>query len=229
MIQGARHVRGQRLERTGKGSPHDSFSKRSAAILVTSLFASLLVVSGPALGVDGRPDNLPDYSACVGPATASARFVDTEGHFAKEAIDCLAYYGITLGTTPNRFSPNEPISRWQMALFLTRAAGPAGITLPPPTDQGFVDLDTRQGIQDAINQIAAVGITKGTSPTTFHPHAPMDRRQMALFLHRFLKLAPKGPAAPTSTESLRTTPYSRTWAASPIRSSKRSGSCTRWV
>lgn len=170
------------------------FSKRTAAILVTALLASLLVVvPGPVMGVDGRPDNLPAYSACVGPATASVSFVDTEGHIAEKAIDCLAYYGITVGTAPDRFSPNEPISRWQMALFLTRAAGPAGITLPTPTDQGFLDLDVRQYIQDAINQIAALGISRGTSPTTFHPHAPTDRRQMALFLYRFLLLAPQGP------------------------------------
>lgn len=197
MIRGEcswRDVRGDRVGRTGEGRHMTVLSKRTTTILVMTLVASLLVPApGALMAEDGRPDNLPGYTACVGPANASAGFVDTVGLNAEAAINCLAYYGITLGTTPTHFSPSEPISRWQMALFLTRAAGPAGIALPEPADQGFLDLDTKQSIQDAINQIAAIGITKGTSATTFHPHAPMDRRQMALFLYRFLLLSTRGP------------------------------------
>ena len=172
------------------------FTRRSVGLLATLLVASLLVMPGPAMAVDGKADYLPSYSACVGPATASPGFIDTVDHFAEEAINCLAYYGITLGTSPGRFSPNTPITRWQMALFLIRAAGPAGVSVPQPVDQGFEDiLGKAQNIQDAINQIATMGITKGTSATTFHPDLPMDRRQMALFLYRFLLLSPHVPGA----------------------------------
>ena len=170
------------------------FSKRAAAILVAAVVASVLVPApGPVMAVDGTPDNLAEYTACAGPAAASIAFVDTVGHFAEEAISCLASYGITLGTSSGRFVPDEPILRWQMALFLTRAAGPAGITLPEPLDQGFLDLDTNQDVTDAINQIAALGISKGSTTTTFHPHVPVDRGQMAQFLYRFLLLSSRGP------------------------------------
>ena len=194
MIRGTGNLRGDWLEETGEGRNMTVFSKRAVVTLAATMVASLLVLApGSLMAVDGSPDNLPAYTACVGPATVSVGFVDTEGHQAEDAINCLAYYGITLGTSPGRFSPDLPITRWQMALFLTRAAGPAGITLPAPSDQGFRDLDTKQYVQDAINQIAELGISRGTSPTTFHPHAPMDRRQMALFLYRFLLLSPRGP------------------------------------
>ena len=74
-----------------------------------------------------------------------------------------------------------------MALFLTRAAGPAGISLPAPSDQGFTDIGgLSAATQDAINQIAALGITKGTSSNTYSPDDPVTRQQMALFLIRFL-------------------------------------------
>ena len=170
------------------------FTKRSVGLLAMLLVASVLVTPGPVMAVNGKADHLPAYSACVGPATASAGFIDTVDHFAEKAIDCLAYYGITLGTAPGRFSPNTPITRWQMALFLVRAAGPAGVSVPQAADQGFEDIFGKaQNIQDAINQIAAMGITKGTSATTFHPDVPMDRRQMALFLYRFLLLSAKVP------------------------------------
>ena len=170
-------------------------TKRSGAALATLMVASLLALApGPAVAVDGQADNSAAYTACPGEATASAGFVDTVGHYAEEEIDCLAYYRITVGTLPDRFSPNQPILRWQMALFLVRAAGPAGISLPGVSDQGFTDLEGKAPyIRDAINQVAALGITRGTSPTTFSPDVRMDRRQMALFLYRFLGKSPKGP------------------------------------
>lgn len=171
------------------------FSNRLGAILATTMVASLLVlVPGPLMAVDGRPDNVAAYSACVGPATGSADFADTVDHFAEKAIDCLAYYGITLGTTAGQFSPDQLITRAQMALFLVRAAGPAGVSLPTPASRGFLDiLGEAQFVRDAINQIAALGITAGTSATTFHPNVHMDRRTMALFLYRFLLLTRQGP------------------------------------
>ena len=163
----------------------------SVALLVVSI---TLVVPTPVQAIDGQPDHLPTYSACSGDAGTSAGFRDMVGHFAEEGVNCLAYYGITAGKAPDLFAPNQPITRWQMAMFLVRAAVPAGITVPHPSGQGFEDLGHHAShIQDAVNQLAAMGITRGTSPTTFHPDAPIDRRQMAIFLHRFLLLAPTGP------------------------------------
>ena len=45
---------------------------------------------------------------------------------------------------------------------------------------------------DAINQLAALGITEGTTRSTFSPHRVVNRRQMAQFLARFLDVAPVG-------------------------------------
>ena len=188
-------------EEAGMGRIMTGICRRWSAVLAMVMVAPLLALtSGPAVAVDGKADNLASYTACVGDAIASAGFVDTLGHFAEEAIDCLGYYGITLGTTPERFSPNQPITRWQMALFLVRAAVPAGVELPEPSDQGFEDLDRMAPfIRDAINQVAAMGITRGTSPTTFSPTLRMDRRSMALFIYRFLSMAPAGPGGADAT------------------------------
>lgn len=167
----------------------------TASLQVVLLVASVVFVAPhPVNAVDGRPDHLPAYSACIGDAEKPTGFRDVVGHFAEQGINCLVYYGITVGKTPDLFAPNQPITRWQTALFLVRAAGPAGIAVPEPSDQGFADIGHHAShIQDAINQLAAMRITTGTSPVTFHPDARMDRRQMALFLYRFLQLAPTGP------------------------------------
>ena len=116
------------------------------------------------------------------------------GNFAEEAANCLAHYRITYGKAPGRFSPRDIVPRWQMALFLQRAAVPAGIVLPRPTDQGFTDLGSFAAyIQAGINQMASIGIMPGTTGTTYAPSEPVTREEMALLLARFLESAPTGP------------------------------------
>ena len=54
----------------------------------------------------------------------SNQFVDDNGHIFENAITWLAGKGITQGCNPptnNRFCPDDPVSRGQMAVFLVRA------------------------------------------------------------------------------------------------------------
>ncbi len=157
----------------------------------------------PARAANGVADHLAAATACAGAATKSAGFVDTLGLFAESSINCLAYYGITRGTGQDIFTPDSPVTRWQMALFLIRAAPIAGVSLSPPADHGFQDIGgLGSSAQDAINQLASLGITRGTSPTTFSPNALVNRSQMALFLHRFLLRSDVGPGG-VSARSVR--------------------------
>ena len=163
-------------------------------ILVAVVGPLLAVAAVPAAGEEGVVDHPAAYSACIGPAVESAGFPDMKGSFAESAADCLAYYGITKGTTAGLFAPDDVVSRWQMALFLVRAAGPAGIVLPRAFPRGFTDLEqVGSGARDAINQLSALRIMEGASASTFAPHAMVTRRQMAQFLAAFLKAAPTGP------------------------------------
>ena len=148
----------------------------------------------PAMGLDGVVDHPAKYSACAGAATESAGFGDLVGNFAEDAANCLAHYAITYGTAEGVFSPRDIVPRWQMALFLVRAAVPAGIVVPRASDQGFTDLGSfAPHIQAGINQLAALGIMPGTSSTTYSPSDPVTRQEMALLLARFLSAAPTGP------------------------------------
>ena len=172
-------------------------SRRSplAVLAVLTLVGSLLAVSAvPAVGEDGEADDLANYSACVGPATESAGFDDvTPGGTADAAISCMAYYGIMPGTSEKMFSPWVGVTRREMALFLIRATGPAGIDVPRATDQGFDDIDDLpRPVRDAINQLADLRITKGTTTSTYSPDNIVTRRQMVQYLARFLKVAPVG-------------------------------------
>ena len=139
-------------------------------------------------------NDLPMFSACPTGLIASAGFSDT----TSTDVDCIAYYGITKGTTATTYSPDDQVSRWQMALFLTRMAGPAGITLGSGVDQGFTDISGKSDeIQTAINQIKQLGITVGKTATTYAPDDNVTREEMAMFISRLLKKATVGPGGNT--------------------------------
>lgn len=158
--------------------------------------------SGPAAPSPGRPedpyipprslaDSLPGWSACLGPSGVATRFADVADWDADPAIRCVSYYRIALGRTPTMFAPTELVPRWQMALFLYRAAVPAGVALPAePTDQGFTDVDgMSEEARAAANSLAELGIMPGASATQFDPQALVSRRSMALLIYEFLRAA----------------------------------------
>ncbi len=168
----------------------------SAVVLVSVLLGISLV---PASAWNGEADEPALYSACVGPALEEARFSDVRRYPAemRQAINCLSHYGITYGTGVDTFSPDAPVSREHMALFLVRAAGPAGIDVPRASSRPARDFTDVEGLSDesleAIDQLLRMGITVGKTRSTFAPHETVTRDQMALFLYRFLDLAPVGP------------------------------------
>jgi hypothetical protein len=96
------------------------------------------------------------------------------------AVAWLVATGITSGTAPGSYSPNTPVSRAQMAVFLWRAAGqPTG---SPP--HGFSDVSTASYYNDAVEWLVEAGITSGTAPGVYSPNQAVTRAQMAVFLHR---------------------------------------------
>jgi lysophospholipase L1-like esterase len=120
-------------------------------------------------------------------------FDDDDGNLHEPAIEGIAFLGITKGCNPpnnNQYCPNEPVTRGQMAAFLTRA-----LSL---TDNGqaneFAD-DDGSVFESAITSLAAAGITRGCNPPIndqFCPNANVTRGQMAAFLVRALGLSDDG-------------------------------------
>ena len=122
------------------------------------------------------------------PALAAGRFVDDDGSTHESAIEAIAADGITVGCAPDRFCPDDPVTRGQMAAFLNRALG-----LPvAEVSSGFVD--TAGTFFDDIERLRAAGITVGCAPDRYCPDDPVTRGQMATFLLRALDLEPIVPA-----------------------------------
>lgn len=175
-------------------------SWRAAAVfgLVGSLLAAGAAPSG---GADRDPGSLPAYSACVGPALESAGFRDADGSFAEDAVNCLFHYGITKGRTAERFDLDSPVRRWEMALFMARAAEPAGIRLPLRTDAGFDDIGGLFAeARDAVEQMVELRVMFGARAGSFEPDRPVSRVEMAQIMEGFLRQALVGPGGEDVTD-----------------------------
>ena len=156
------------------------------------MVASFLAVgAAPAGAIESNADARATWRACLGEATANRGFVDVPARSVHATnINCLSYYGITVGKTERTFAPNDHVTRSQMALILTRAAAVADIDLGEAMDAGFADIDMVSAEKrTAINRLAGRGIMEGRTTTTFEPYGLVTRTDMALHLFAFLDLA----------------------------------------
>ena len=104
-------------------------------------------------------------------------------------IDCIFYYGITGGTSSTTYSPDDPVTREHMALFLARLAGLVGINVHAGVDTPFEDIaGLGEESREAIGRIYRLGITVGATDTTYAPARNVTRGEMALFLQRLMDL-----------------------------------------
>ena len=121
------------------------------------------------------------------PQAGSSRFDDVDdSEWWMPHVERLADLGITHGcaTEPARFCPEDPVTRAQMASFLSRAFGLEAPEGPPEVE--FSDVG--EGVHtDSIYALAASGITAGCAAepeARFCPDRPTTRAQMASFLER---------------------------------------------
>ncbi|MEQ8843169.1 MAG: S-layer homology domain-containing protein [Acidimicrobiales bacterium] len=100
--------------------------------------------------------------------------------FYAKAVDWAKAEGVTTGTGGNRFSPEDPVTRAQVATFLWRFEGAPG----DARRSAFRDVPRDQYYTEAIDWLSERNITTGTGPAAFSPEDPVTRGQMATFLWR---------------------------------------------
>ena len=111
--------------------------------------------------------------------TISYNDVTAGDWFASDVI-YVTLTGLMNGTGEG-FSPNNNLTRAQMATVLYRMAGEPEGTIENP----FSDVADGQWYTDAVVWAAETGITLGTSADTFNPNDDVTREEMATFLYRF--------------------------------------------
>ena len=135
----------------------------------------------------------------------NSRFSDVAADsFHAPFIERMAELGVTAGCGDGTFCPDDTVTRYQMAVFLTRA-----FKLDPGPDPGFTDVAPDAWYYPQVAALAASRITAGCGDSTFCPSLPTTRAQMATFLARATGLID----APTvSTYTAVTTRYDHTCA-----------------
>jgi hypothetical protein len=135
-------------------------------------FAALLAVAALILG------------GLVMPAPSrGASFIDTGGHQFAGDIEWAYAEGITGGCGGGRYCPDAPVTREQMASFISRM-----FALPASGSDAFTDDESSMHEAD-INRVAAAGIAGGCTATTYCPKRQVTRAEMTSFLSRALSLS----------------------------------------
>jgi glucose/arabinose dehydrogenase len=135
------------------------------------------------------------------PLAGSGTFSDVPaGQWYTGFVERIAQLGISTGYADGTFRPLTPTSRGEMALFLMRA-----LDLAPRSHAGtFTDVGAGAFFTEAVEAIAADGITNGCGGGRYCPFDQVLRDQMATFLTRGWDLVPNVPPPRASRLALAT-------------------------
>jgi len=128
------------------------------------------------------------------PLPPGGTFTDDDADIHEPNIEAIAAAGITVGYNPpagDRFCPNRPVTRAEMATLLTRALS----YVLRATTNTFSDDDGNIH-EPSIEAIADAGVTVGCNPPDndrFCPNRAVTRAEMATLLTRALGLEPMKP------------------------------------
>ncbi|NGP44281.1 S-layer homology domain-containing protein [Bacillaceae bacterium SIJ1] len=121
----------------------------------------------------------------------SEQFIDVhQGMFYAGAIEAAVQAGLMQGVSLERFSPNEPMTREQMAVMIVKSMHFAG---KPPVESGsqklrsYLDHEKISAwAKEAMSDTVQTGILNGVSETFIAPKDNVTRAQAAVMLKRLL-------------------------------------------
>ena len=108
------------------------------------------------------------------------QFTDTEGHWARSAIDYMAGQGLMEGVAPALFRPEGKVTRGMLVTILYRMEGSPAVSSPSP----FTDVPRGQWYTQAVIWAAEKGIVTGVGGGRFAPDDNISRQQLAAILMR---------------------------------------------
>ncbi len=101
-------------------------------------------------------------------------FIDIAGHWAKDDIEFVAVRGLLTGN--NQFSPNTGMTR---GMFVTALGRLAGINSTKYKNTKFTDVAVDAYYTPYMAWAAELGISSGTTATTFSPGKTITRQELA--------------------------------------------------
>ena len=161
-------------------------------------------LAGGSLPVTGTVEGLGSYN-CVNGGTSLFADVPAADPACK-AIHYVAAKKVTAGCGGGDFCPNDTVTRWQMAVFVSKAmAGtyvPTSGTVPGKGAYDckasggtsvFADVPASDPACKAVHYIAATGVTVGCDAVHYCPALGLTRDQMAVFVTKAFGYSLYGP------------------------------------
>ena len=178
---------------TGKGVPVKvpNRSIRLSGLRLVRMAVAFVVVAGSLGLATVTATAQSGGSSC--PSDGAAAYSDVpESSFAYDDSRCLRELGIS--DAGDTYRPGADMTRSEMAAFMANAYEALTGEEAPIADHAFTDVADDPNADD-IARINGLGITTGTTDTTYSPDDPVIRAHMALFLTRlYEKVAGSDPA-----------------------------------
>ena len=100
-----------------------------------------------------------------------------------DAVEYALDQGFLSGTGSDSFSPNDTVTRAQLAQILWRLGGSQSAQ-----GAGYADVPSSQWYHSAVSWCSAVGLMSGTG-SGFSPEGVLTREQLALVLRQYAQYA----------------------------------------
>jgi len=137
-----------------------------------------------------------------------------------DCVEACVVAGIVSGYLDGTYHPEYPVTRDQMAAYISRALAGGDENVPPKSAYpvpSFTDVLAGQWAYNYIEYAVSQNVVKGYEDGSYQPGAVVDRGQMAVFIAHAL-VAPGGDAAipdPTGEPSFSDVPSSF-WAYNQV-------------
>ena len=112
-----------------------------------------------------------------------APFADVYSTKYQDAVGLLYLLKVATGTAPYSFSPNDKVTRAQMAAFLLRTLGEIA---PESAAVTFTDVSSNHWAATVIARAAELGLIRGDGTGHFRPEAPVTYGEVITMLIRAL-------------------------------------------
>ncbi len=166
-------------------TPADTGSNNVYEVVVTASDGSSLVTQTVTVTVT---DVVEFVAACARDAAVNHGFTDVlVSSYAYRDVGCIKAIGVTTGTSATTYSPQNFVTREQMAAFLARLYRKVTGEVCRSVPTGFTDVPVSSYAYRDVGCIKDLGVTTGTSATTYSPQNFVTREQMAAFLARLYR------------------------------------------
>lgn len=128
---------------------------------------------------------------------ANTALKDIDGHWAKEAIKNLVSTGVIKGYGDNSFKPNQPITREEMVVLLSRIVNLDQVAKDQEKGR-FNDLNNSYAAAEIVAG-AQAGIIKGNGTENFYPKSSATRAEVVQVI---LNVLESNPQLKTALDSL---------------------------